>query len=238
MRKIKFLFSFFICFLACKQSDSKGSSNSNSSPSIRDPKAFHSPDEIYGALFDSVQMKSIFPDSKTFVDCTPNMSSDSILAIYEMERKKSDFNLQSFVNQYFTLPKQHSYSYKPNTYELAEKHIEELLLALIHTPDTVVSGTLLPLPNPYVTKDGNARDVNYWDSYFTMLGLQAAGRTDMVENMVNNFAFLINTEGYVPFGNRTYFLSRSQPPFFACMVQLLAELKGDDVSPPVHGCGD
>lgn len=229
MRKINFLFLFLTFILGCKQSNSKDVSNSYNTPSIRDPKAFHSPDEIYGALFDSVQMKGIYPDSKTFVDCTPNMSSDSILAIYETERKKPDFNLQYFVNQYFTLPKQHLSNYKPNTYESAEKHIEELLLALTHTPDTVVSGTLLPLPNPYVTKDGKATEVNYWDSYFTMLGLQAAGRTDMMENMVNNFAFLINTEGYVPYGNRTYFLSRSQPPFFACMVQLLAESKGDDV---------
>ena len=229
MRKINFLFLFLIFNLGCKQSNSKDSSTSYNSPSIRDPNAFHSPDEIYGALFDSVQMKSIFPDSKTFVDCMPKMSSDSILTIYEVERKKSDFNLQSFVNQYFTLPKQHSYNYKSNTYGLAEKQIEELLLALTHAPDTVVSGTLLPLPNPYLIKDERATDVNYWDSYFTMLGLQAAGRINMVENMVNNFAFLINTEGYVPYGNRTYYLSRSQPPFFACMIQLLAESKGDEI---------
>jgi alpha,alpha-trehalase len=42
--------------------------------------------------------------------------------------------------------------------------------------------------------------------------------------MIDNFAYLIDTYGFIPNGNRTYFLSRSQPPFFACMVQLLADL--------------
>ncbi len=47
--------------------------------------------------------------------------------------------------------------------------------------------------------------------------------------MVNNFAFMINTYGHIPNGNRSYYLSRSQPPFFALMVELLAEIKGDAV---------
>jgi alpha,alpha-trehalase len=42
--------------------------------------------------------------------------------------------------------------------------------------------------------------------------------------MIDNFAYLIDTYGFIPNGNRTYFLSRSQSPFFACMIQLLADL--------------
>ena len=51
----------------------------------------------------------------------------------------------------------------------------------------------------------------------------------MIENMINNFAFLINTYGHIPNGNRSYYLSRSQPPFFAMMVNLLADKKGASV---------
>ncbi|MCP2937532.1 alpha,alpha-trehalase, partial [Salmonella enterica subsp. enterica serovar Typhimurium] len=52
---------------------------------------------------------------------------------------------------------------------------------------------------------------------------------EMIENMVKNFAYLIETYGHIPNGNRSYYLSRSQPPFFALMVELLADIKGDSV---------
>src|SRR5438445_12583651 len=55
-----------------------------------------------------------------------------------------------------------------------------------------------------------------------MLGLIASGRTDLVRSMLDNFAYLVETVGHVPNGNRTYYLSRSQPPFFAAMVGLYA----------------
>ena len=62
-----------------------------------------------------------------------------------------------------------------------------------------------------------------------MLGLKESGEVEMIENMVKNFAYLINTYGHIPNGNRSYYLSRSQPPFFSMMVQLLAGIKGDAV---------
>jgi alpha,alpha-trehalase len=74
---------------------------------------------------------------------------------------------------------------------------------------------------------GRFREVYYWDSYFTMLGLRAHGRWDLIENMVGNFAFLIVHHGFIPNGNRSYYLGRSQPPFFSLMVRLLAEHLGD-----------
>ncbi|MES2881464.1 MAG: trehalase family glycosidase, partial [Bacteroidota bacterium] len=72
---------------------------------------------------------------------------------------------------------------------------------------------------------GRFGEIYYWDSYFTMLGLKASGKTAMIENMLKNFSFLIDTLGYIPNGNRSYFLGRSQPPFFAAMVNLLSEAK-------------
>jgi len=50
-----------------------------------------------------------------------------------------------------------------------------------------------------------------------------------MESMVNNFAYMINTYGHIPNGNRTYYLSRSQPPFFSMMVSLLASVKGKTI---------
>ena len=49
----------------------------------------------------------------------------------------------------------------------------------------------------------------------------------MIENMVKNFAYLINTYGHIPNGNRSYYISRSQPPFFSLMVEFVASIKED-----------
>jgi alpha,alpha-trehalase len=62
-----------------------------------------------------------------------------------------------------------------------------------------------------------------------MLGLQACGHIDLMESMVDNFTHLILQVGFIPNGNRTYYLGRSQPPYYALMVQLLAGIKGEQV---------
>jgi alpha,alpha-trehalase len=59
--------------------------------------------------------------------------------------------------------------------------------------------------------------------------LQEIGEWEMIENMIKNFSFLVETYGHIPNGNRTYYLSRSQPSFFSLMVELLAEKKGNEV---------
>jgi len=93
------------------------------------------------------------------------------------------------------------------------------------------SGSLVSLPKPYLVpayEESHSFDFNelyYWDSYFIMLGLKISKRWDLIANMINNFAWLIDQYGYIPNGNRTYYLGRSQPPFFACMVNLLSEEK-------------
>src|SRR4051812_31446595 len=55
-------------------------------------------------LFRDVQLKPVFPDSKTFVDCTPKKDLSEIIAEYEDVKRKPDFDLQEFVNRNFDLP--------------------------------------------------------------------------------------------------------------------------------------
>jgi alpha,alpha-trehalase len=85
---------------------------------------------------------------------------------------------------------------------------------------------LLPLPHRYVVPGGRFREIYYWDSYFTMLGLEESGRHDLVADMVRDFAFLLDRYGHIPNGNRSYYLSRSQPPFFSYMVEPLVARDG------------
>jgi alpha,alpha-trehalase len=189
------------------------------------------PDKIYGELFHDIQMARIFPDGKTFVDMVPRQKVSDILKEYKTIKKNppADFSLDRFAKERFELPASAQQSYHTTGQDVV-KHIHELWTVLKRNPDKQVEGSsLLPLPHPYIVPGGRFREVYYWDSYFTMLGLKESGETGVIEDMVRNFAYMIRTYGHIPNGNRTYYLSRSQPPFFPLMVELLADIKGDAV---------
>ncbi len=189
-----------------------------------------SPDQLLGDLFDDVQLSGIFTDSKTFVDCVLKLRPDDLLALYEKEKANAGFDLSAFVHEHFTLPDAVASDYVSDTSISTAEHINRLWDRLTRPADEPVTGSSrVPLPHPYVVPGGRFREIFYWDSYFTMLGLKESDRADLIRAMLNNFAYLIDQFGFIPNGNRTYFLSRSQPPFLALMVGLLAEIDGPAV---------
>ncbi|ADO48261.1 alpha,alpha-trehalase TreA [[Enterobacter] lignolyticus] len=191
------------------------------------PTPPQSPDELLGPLFSDVQRAKLFPDQKTFADAVPKSDPLMILADYRMQRNQYSFDLRHFVDVNFTLPEEKK-KYVPPAGRSLREHITSLWPVLTRTADSAARwDSLLPLPKPYVVPGGRFREIYYWDSYFTMLGLAASGRWDSVEDMVANFAWEIDAWGHIPNGNRSYYLSRSQPPFFAFMVELLASRDGD-----------
>lgn len=186
------------------------------------------PDILLGPLFNDVQTAKLFPDQKTFADAVPNSDPLMILADYRMQKNQSGFDLRHFVGVNFTLPKEGE-KYVPPAGQSLREHIDGLWPVLTRsTTDVEKWDSLLPLPEPYVVPGGRFREIYYWDSYFTMLGLAESNHWDKVSDMVANFAYEIDAWGHIPNGNRTYYLSRSQPPFFAFMVELLAQHEGDD----------
>jgi alpha,alpha-trehalase len=82
---------------------------------------------------------------------------------------------------------------------------------------------LLYLPNKYVVPGGRFNEMYGWDSYFIVLGLVADHREDLARGMVENFWFEIEHYGAVLNANRTYFLTRSQPPFLTSMMRAVLE---------------
>lgn len=186
------------------------------------------PDVLFGKLFADAQLKAVFPDSKTFADCTPKFPAAAILASYDKARLQAGFNLKAFVLDNFTLPIKPASGYTSKASQTAQQHIMDLWPVLTRPAQKAGNpiGSLIPLPNPYVVPGGRFGEIYYWDSYFTMLGLQVSGQGSKIRNMVNNFAYEIKTFGFIPNGNRTYFLGRSQPPFFSLMVNLLSEIAG------------
>ncbi len=176
-----------------------------------------------GPLFLDVQVAALFPDSKTFADARPVQAPSAVAARYLAERERSNFDLAAFVEQHFELPRSAGEGFHADTTRSMEAHIRALWPALTRPADTGTAySSLIPLPHPYVVPGGRFREVYYWDSYFTMLGLVESGRTDLVRSMLDNFAHLIRTVGHIPNGNRTYYLGRSQPPYFAAMIGLYA----------------
>ncbi len=186
-----------------------------------------SPDILLGPLFNEVQSARLFPDQKTFADAVPKSDPLTILADYRMQHTQSGFDLRHFVEMNFILPKEGE-KYVPPEGQSLREHIDDLWPVLTRTTDKANKwDSLLPLPKPYVVPGGRFREVYYWDSYFTMLGLAESGHWDKIGDMVDNFAYELDTWGHIPNGNRSYYLSRSQPPFFSLMVELLATHDSD-----------
>ena len=181
-----------------------------------------------GSLLHDVQMQEIFPDGKTFVDCVPKFTEAEIIEQYLGLKKKPGFDLHKFILDHYDLPATFEMNYTSNLKESVAENIESLWAVLTRKPEAA-KGSLIALPFPYVVPGGRFGEIYYWDSYFTMLGLKASGRHDMILHMVKNFSYLIDRFGFIPNGNRTYFLGRSQPPFFSLMLTLLEQIKGGDI---------
>jgi alpha,alpha-trehalase len=182
------------------------------------------PRQLYPGLFEAVQLSHAYPDGKTFVDLLPTAAPAVILAAYQQEKSQPGFDLNAFTHRHFFLPAADATLYRSDVKAGIRAHLDTLWTVLGRPAQATAPpySSLVPLPHPYVVPGGRFREIYYWDSYFTMLGLREAGRLAQVRNMTDNFAYLIEQLGFVPNGNRTYYLTRSQPPFFSQMVALLA----------------
>jgi alpha,alpha-trehalase len=182
-------------------------------------------------LFSDVQLGQVFADGKTFVDCIPKSDMALIEQQYIQSKATPGFDLKKFVLENFELPKAYSSDFESNKNNSTAQHIEQLWehLSRKDSDRNQSTGSLIPLPYPYIVPGGRFGEIYYWDSYFTMLGLQVSGKNELIEGMIDNFAYLIDRVGYIPNGNRSYFIGRSQPPFFALMIELLVQIKGDAI---------
>ncbi|WP_157215888.1 alpha,alpha-trehalase TreF [Flavisphingomonas formosensis] len=187
-----------------------------------------SPAERFGDLFAAVQMARLFPDGKSFADATARRPDADILAGWRRERPEGETALKAFVAANFIVPDAPAAGLAEARTPGAgtarppvRAHIRMLWPELTRPPAPAdPRGSALALPRPYVVPGGRFRELYYWDSYFTMLGLARDGRDDLVEDMIDDFGSLIDRYGHIPNGTRSYYLSRSQPPVFWLMIGL------------------
>jgi alpha,alpha-trehalase len=88
-----------------------------------------------------------------------------------------------------------------------------LSLALTTNTDGKISGV------PYVVPGGRFNELYCWDSYFITLGLLQDGRRDLARGMADNLLYEVKYYGKIPNANRTYYLTRSQPPFLTSIIR-------------------
>jgi alpha,alpha-trehalase len=194
-------------------------------PTAADPPL--PPDLAYPTLFAQVQQAELFPDQKQFPDMVPRSAPAELERRYLAERGQPGFDLARFVAAHFDPPTSHAATAVPPGLPLRD-HIDALWPLLSRdSRQPPPHSSELALPRPYVVPGGRFRELYYWESYFTLLGLYAGGQQQRARDMLDDFAHLIDRYGHIPNGTRSYYLSRSQPPLFSYMVQLQADAGHD-----------
>ncbi len=79
---------------------------------------------------------------------------------------------------------------------------------------------------PFVVPGGRFNEMYGWDSYFEGIGLLLDGRMDLAKAMVDNFCYQINHYGKILNANRSYYLTRTQPPFLSSYIREVFEMEG------------
>lgn len=181
--------------------------------------------QMDGPFFEEVQKAQIFEDQKTFVDSTPNKNPEEILQEYAARKDLPTFDMLSFVLEHFHIP---SYIEPIPMSEMSlDEYIQHAWSYLERNdPSPDKYSTRISIPHPYIVPGGRFRELFYWDSFFTALGLVKQHDFYMFMDMIKNYSYLIDTYGFIPNGTRHYFLSRSQPPVFVLYIDLLEKLKG------------
>ncbi len=174
-------------------------------------------------LFIDVQCAGLFPDSKTFADASPNRPLSEILSEYDTVCEKSDFDLNEFVKRHFTIPSPVDVRLNDNETLSVNKYINRMWDVLTKPADTGNDYSLFPLPHPYIVPGGRFREVYYWDTFFSALGLAVSNKTGLIHDLIKNFLVIQSEFGCIPNGNRLYYATRSQPPVLALMGRFVSE---------------
>ncbi len=102
---------------------------------------------------------------------------------------------------------------------LGEKEFSTIALTTLpEDPASIKQHGLLYLPRPYVVPGGRFNEMYGWDSYFIQVGLLEDDELPLARDMVDNFIYEIEHYGTILNANRTYYLTRSQPPFLTTMI--------------------
>ena len=177
-------------------------------------------EQSLGDLFKDLHLSGLWPDEKVISDSVLLFPASEILHAYHAAKAAGPVDLKAFYTAYFRPVAAQESRYHTNSTHGPKQHLAAIWPHLIRCADDPSErSSRIALPHRYIVVGGRFQEAYYWDSYFTQLGLLKSGQVDVVRDMLDNFAYAIAEIGHIPNGFRSYFLTRSQPPFFAAMVQ-------------------
>ncbi|XP_058810483.1 trehalase isoform X2 [Phymastichus coffea] len=201
--------------------------------------------EVYchGELLHTVQMASIYPDSKTFVDMKMRQESALTLQLFDELMQRSGGaptrgQIERFLNESFEPAGSEFLSFDPPDWVAEPKFLRKVRdpelrkfgLDLNHIwkllgrkmKDEVRANSqlysIIYVEHPVIVPGGRFREFYYWDSYWIVKGLLHSEMHTTVRGMLDNFVSIVDRYGFVPNGGRIYYAQRSQPPMLLLMV--------------------
>jgi len=192
-----------------------------------------------GRLLETVQLSSVYEDSKTFVDSPARQSPAALLTAFDALPVGDAPALASFLETHFSAPGQSLATCTPSDWspagpqwfadlpaeaeQLARAAHARWPLLCRSSADSLHSHatTALPLPHPCFVPGDRFREAYYWDTLWIVRGLLACEMRDSATGCVKNLLHLLQQHGFVPNGARSYYLNRSQPPLLSRMVMEL-----------------
>ncbi|WP_108260054.1 trehalase family glycosidase [Mangrovicoccus ximenensis] len=185
-------------------------------------------DRSLEALFIDLHCSGLWEDEKAISDAMLLAPAEEIRAAYAAARAAGPVDLRAFHARWFRPAEPPGGGYRTDPAHGPLEHLEAVWPHLARPADDPAERSArIPLAHPYVIAGGRFQEAYYWDSFFTGLGLLRSGRHGLARAMLDNFADAIDRFGFVPNGFRSYFLTRSQPPFFAPMVAAYGDATGD-----------
>lgn len=214
-KAIVLLFSFGLFFIGCSQD--KIEKNDITKKKRVNIEALYNPETDLDSLLIALMNSNLDEQLKqSFLTLIPNQKPQKIVANFNSKKQAPDFDLETFVSTHFTA--EADVAIHKNTSDVFQKNDKSIPFS-----------TLITLPNPYPIGTKDPKSISYQEVYQYILETKKQGRVDIVQNLVDNTASLIDRFGFVPKSNRTYHLSRSATPYFSSMVEILSELKSDSV---------
>lgn len=197
----------------------------------------------HGHLLHTVQMASIYTDSKTFVDMKMKKPPNETLASFrdfmaQTAENPSRSQIEKFVNDTFDPAGSEFEDWDPADWRTDPKFLKVIkspelrkfasdlnhiwkLLGRKMKDDVRINEELYSIiyvPNPVIVPGGRFREFYYWDSYWIVKGLLHSEMYATVKGMLSNFVSIVDRIGFIPNGGRIYYNMRSQPPMLLPMV--------------------
>jgi alpha,alpha-trehalase len=187
-------------------------------------KEYQDPQKLWGQLYKDVEQAKLFENPKEFWDAAPLGKPESILKHYDSEKVKEGFNLKTFIQENFTVP-DYSVTYTKSE-DNFETYVEKEFRSLITRPKDD-QGSLIPTRMQYVSGGGMFKEYNYFTSFFAVNALQALGEDSLASSVATNSFQFIQDYGYVPYGNRSYYLGFSDLPVLSLTGEQVAKKQPD-----------